>query len=224
MLQVIGDFLPSAVAVALSPIPIVAVVVVLTGSSSPWTGVTFAFGWVVGLLAVTTVVLLVASGADDANSGTSTVVDVLQVIIGAAFLVLAAKKWRGRPRPGESPEMPGWMATLASVTPARSLLLGAALSGANPKNLALAASAAGSIAQAGLGGSDVAIAAGAFVVLGSVAVVGAVLADLVAGDRAAPPLAEIKRFMADNNAVIMMTVLLVLGAKILGDGLAGLSD
>jgi hypothetical protein len=30
--------------------------------------------------------------------------------------------------------------------------------------------------------------------------------------------------MSDHNAVIMMVVLLVLGAKLLGSGIAGLSD
>jgi len=59
-----------------------------------------------------------------------------------------------------------------------------------------------------------------FVVLGSVTVAGAVLFYLVDAKRAAGPLEAIRRFMSDNNAVIMMVVLLLLGAKLLGDGLA----
>jgi hypothetical protein len=47
-----------------------------------------------------------------------------------------------------------------------------------------------------------------------------VLVYLVDAKRAARPLNAIKRFMSDNNAVIMMVVLLLLGAKLLGDGLA----
>jgi len=43
---------------------------------------------------------------------------------------------------------------------------------------------------------------------------------LLAGDRATRPLAVVKQFMAENNAVIMMVILLLLGAKLLGDGLA----
>ena len=60
-----------------------------------------------------------------------------------------------------------------------------------------------------------------FTALGSITVAGSVLFYLLA-DRAARPLAAVKQFMADNNAVIMMVVLLLLGAKLLGDGLAGL--
>ena len=58
--------------------------------------------------------------------------------------------------------------------------------------------------------------------IGSITVAGAVLAFLVAHDRAAGPLATIEGFMLANNNVIMMVLLLVLGAKMLGDGLAGL--
>ena len=58
-----------------------------------------------------------------------------------------------------------------------------------------------------------------FVALGSVTVAGAVLFYLVDTKRAARPLEAIRRFMSDNNQVIMMVVLLLLGAKLLGDGL-----
>jgi hypothetical protein len=51
-----------------------------------------------------------------------------------------------------------------------------------------------------------------------------VLFYLVAPVTAARPLAAIKQFMSDNNAVIMMVVLLLLGAKLLGDGLSGIWD
>ncbi len=47
---------------------------------------------------------------------------------------------------------------------------------------------------------------------------------MFASSRAERPLNSIKQFMADHNAVIMMIVLLVLGAKVLGEGIAGLSD
>ncbi len=45
---------------------------------------------------------------------------------------------------------------------------------------------------------------------------------LADADRAARPLGAVKQSMSDHNAVIMMVVLLLLGAKLLGDGLAGI--
>ena len=84
--------------------------------------------------------------------------------------------------------------------------------------------AAATIAKAGLDGAETAIAVAVFVVIGSLTVVGPVLYYLIAGDRAAGPLAEIKGFMSDHNAVIMMILLLVLGIKLIGNGIAGLTD
>jgi threonine/homoserine/homoserine lactone efflux protein len=222
--QVIGDLLPSAVGVALSPVPIIAVILMLGTPRAKTNGPAFAAGWVLGLVVVSVIVVLVASGADDSDSGASDTVDVVKILIGALFVLMAFGQWRKRPRPGEEPEMPKWMAAIDRFTPGKSFGLGAVLSGANPKNLALTLAAAATIAQAGLDGGGTTVAIAVFVIIGSITVAGPVLFYVFASDKAAGPLASIKEFMTDHNAVIMMIVLLVLGAKVLGQGIAGLSD
>jgi hypothetical protein len=117
--------------------------------------------------------------------------------------------------------MPSWMASIGSISSTKALGLGAALAAANPKNLALTFAASAAIANAQLGGADTAIAIVTFVAIGSITVVGAVAFYLVTPTGAARPLAAVKQFMADNNATIMMVILLILGAKLLGDALAG---
>lgn len=221
--QAIGDLLPLAVGVALSPVPIIAVILMLGTPKARANGPAFTFGWVLGLVAVNVVVLVVASGADDPNSSTSDSVNVLRLLLGIAFLVMAMRQWRSRPKKGEEPTMPQWMARIDTFTPVRSFVLGVLLSGVNPKNLALTLAAAASIAQAGLSTTDSVIAVAIFVVIGSITVAGPVLFFVFGGEHAAKPLASIKEFMADHNAVIMMVVLLVLGAKLIGSALPGLS-
>ena len=216
----IGDLLPVAIAVALSPIPIVAVVVVLGAQQARTAGPAFALGWIAGLLSVSVVVVLLVGSGSDADADDPGL-GWLELGLGVLFLAMAAKQWTKRPERGEEPEEPGWMATIDSASPARAALLGVALSGANPKNFALTLTAAASIAEAGLDGADTAIAIAVFVALGSATVAGSVLFYLVAGARAERPLAAVKQFMSDNNAVIMTVVLLLLGAKLIGDGLAG---
>ncbi len=173
--QAIGDILPSAVGVALSPLPIIAVILMLGTPRARTNGPAFAAGWVVGLVVVSVIVLLVASGADDPDSGASTSVDVIKLLLGVLFLFLALKQWQGRPQPGVTPTMPKWMAAIDSFTPGKSFGFGAALSAVNPKNLALTLAAAASIAQAGLDGGESAIAVAVFVVLGSLTVAGPVV-------------------------------------------------
>ncbi len=222
--QAIGDLLPAAIGVALSPVPIIAIVLILGTPRAKGNGLTFALGWIAGLTVVSVIVLLLFRGADDSSSGTSTAVGWIKLVLGALFLLMAVQQWRARPRPGTEAATPKWMAAIDSVTPAKARGLGVLLSGANPKNLALTFAAAASIAQSGLSGIGDAEAVALFVVLGSVTVVGPVVLYLVAPQQAATWLGSIKDFMAAHNAVIMMVVLLVLGAKLLGNGIQILTD
>jgi threonine/homoserine/homoserine lactone efflux protein len=222
--EAIGNLLPAAVGVALSPIPIVAVVLMLSTPRARANGSAFAVGWVLGLLVVSNIVLVVASGADDSDSASSTTASTMTLLLGLLFFVMAARQWRSRPAKGEEPSMPGWVAAVDHFKAPKSFALGVALSALNPKNLALTVAAAASIAQEGLSAVDAEIAAIVFVVIGSLSVVGPVVLYLVAGARVAHVLTSIKDFMIEHNAVIMMVVLLVLGAKLLGNGVSGLTD
>jgi threonine/homoserine/homoserine lactone efflux protein len=221
LIEAIGNLLPTAVGVALSPIPIIAVILMLATPRGRSNGLAFGVGWVVGLVAVSTVVLLVAGDASDPSSSASDGVNWGKVLIGVAFLAMASRQWRGRPRDGATAEMPKWMHTIDTFTPAKAAGFGVLLSAVNPKNLALTLAAAASIAQAGLGTGDTTIAVAVFVVIASLTVVGPVVLALCAPRVAGKVLDGIKQFMIDHNAVIMFVLLLVLGAKILGDGLGG---
>ena len=51
----------------------------------------------------------------------------------------------------------------------------------------------------------------------------AVVGSLLGGARGAAVLDAVRQFMVANSAAIMVLVLLILGAKVLGDGSGGLS-
>ena len=98
--EAIGDLLPSAVGVALSPVPIVAVILMLGTPRARTNGPAFAAGWVAGLVTVGVIVLLVAGNADSSGD-TSTAVDVVVLLFGVLLLAVAVKQWqagRGRAR------------------------------------------------------------------------------------------------------------------------------
>jgi len=118
--------------------------------------------------------------------------------------------------------MPRCLEAADSLPPRRAAALGAGFSAVNPKNLVLTVAAAGSIAAAGLDTAGTTAAIAVYVVLASLTIGGAVLLHLLDAERAQRPLTAIRRFMATNNAVIMMVILLLIGAKLIGDGLASI--
>jgi len=223
MNEAIGQVLSLGVGVGLSPIPIVAVVLMLATPRAGSNGPAFLLGWIAGLAVVGAIVLLVSDGVDaTGDDGPATWVSILKLVLGALLLALAIKQWRGRPRGDEQPPVAKWMQKIDAIQPPKALGMGALLSGVSPKNLLLTVAAATAIAQTGVGGGQQAIALAIFIVIGSLGVGTPIVIYFALGERSRPVLDELKTWMIAHNAAIIAAILLVLGAKLLGDGLAGL--
>jgi threonine/homoserine/homoserine lactone efflux protein len=221
--DVIGQILPFAVGVAISPVPIIAVVLMLATARGRVNGPAFVLGWVVGLTVAGTAILLVAGGADASDGGEpASWVGWLKLALGLALLAMAARQWRSRPAEGEIAELPAWMKTVDLFKPGRALALAFALAAINPKNLLLTAGAAAAIAQAGVDTGEQAVALGVFAFIATVGVGAPVALFFALGERSARLLADLRDWMGAHNPAIMTVLFLVLGAKLVGDGITGL--
>jgi threonine/homoserine/homoserine lactone efflux protein len=112
------------------------------------------------------------------------------------------------------------MASIDDLPAAKAFGLGLVLTVLNPKNVGLTIAAAATISSAGLSGSEEIITALAFVLIASITVIVPVVAYLAAGERAEPVLTSMKDWLIANNATVMTVLFAVLGAKVLGDGIA----
>ena len=222
MNEAIGQSLPVAVGVLVSPMPIVAVVLMLTSRKAAANGTAFLLGWLVGIAAVGAVVLLAAGAATPSGDGPPSWVGVVKLVLGVLALLLAVTNWRKRPRQGTEPPTPRWMTAIDAFTPARSLGLGALLGAVNPKNLLLVVSGAAAIAGATSDSGAQAVALAVFVVVASLGVAAPIVLYVVLGSRAAPLLDDLKTWMVHNNAAILAVLLLVIGANLVGDGISAL--
>lgn len=177
MTPALGELIPSAAAVALSPFPIIAVVVVLSAPHARRNGVAFALGWLVGLSALSVVVVALAGGAAAKGDGSAALAWV-RVVAGLALFGLAWRKWRSRPAEDEEPVVPGWMASLDDLSARKAVGVGLALAAANPKNVALTLAAVAAVGDLGSSDGERAVAIATYVALASITVVGAVAAHL----------------------------------------------
>src|SRR5919205_3028853 len=214
--QAIGQVLSFGVGVALSPMPIIAVVLMLATPKGRVNGTAFLAGWVVGLAVVGVIVLVVADGASASSKGSpATWVSVLKIVLGLALLALSVKRWRGRPRRAEDATLPGWMKAIDTFTAAKAAGMGLLLSAViNPKNLVLTVGAGAAIAQTGVSTIDNAVALLVFVLLASVGVGAPVGIYYLTGERAKKILGSLHDWMARENTAIMAVICLIFGAKL----------
>jgi threonine/homoserine/homoserine lactone efflux protein len=221
MTDAIGQIVAFAVVVAISPIPIIGVVLMLSTPRARVNGPAFLLGWVAGLTVAGAAVLLIAGGAGVDEPGAADGTSTLKLVLGIVCVFLAARQWRGRPRAGEAPEMPRWMDAVDHFTAGRAVALGVALSAINPKNLLLIVAAATAIAQTGAAAGDEIAALLVFVAIAALGPAIPVGVYVGMGARAKPILDDLKAWMSANNSVIMAAILLVIGAKLIGDGVGG---
>ncbi|MFD3429784.1 GAP family protein [Nocardia fluminea] len=216
--SVIGGLLPLAVGVAISPIPIIAAILMILSKNAGGTAKSFAVGWVAGILVVTGVMTLLAGTLGGTDSEPSTGASIVKIILGVALVVLAVIQWQER----SQTEVPGWMKAIDTLTPVKALGLGALLSGVNPKNLLLCVSAGVAIGAGGLSAGGDLIAIVVFTLLASVTVLAVVLGYMLAADRLGPMLDSLRQWLQLNNHAVMAIVLLIMGAVVVGKGIGGL--
>jgi len=218
----IGQSLPVAVGVLISPLPIVAVVLMLVTPRAKANAFSFLVGWLVAIYVLGTIVILVAGAATPSDDKPGWVAWV-KIVLGVLLLLVAVRQWSGRPRGDAEPPAPKWMQAIDSMKPPAAAGLGALLGAVNPKNLLLVVSGAAAISAAAPGSTGTQLGAlVVFTVIASLGVIAPVVVYLAMGDRAATILDELKTWMIHNNAVIMAILLLVIGVKMIGDGITAI--
>ncbi|MGN6171155.1 MAG: GAP family protein [Solirubrobacteraceae bacterium] len=222
--QAIAEVLAFGVGVALSPLAIVAVVVMLVSRGGARPAWAFAGAWVLSLVVVSTVVLLVADGADASTNGASASwVGVVKIVVGLLLVLFGVRQWRGRGGGGTDAAAPGWMRKLDNVTAARAAGLAGAFNVVKPKNLLLTIGAGVAIAQVGASATGQGSAIRVFVLLGTVGLAIPLAIHVLMPSRGRGLLIEVRDWMVRENATIIAVLSLVIAAKLLGDALVSLS-
>ena len=214
----VGEILGFAVGVAISPIPIIAVILMLFTSRAAVNSLSFLLGWILGLAVAGSIVLalgLEQSGGGEPDSG-----GWIKIVIGALFLFLGWKQWSSRPHGDEEPEMPAWMARIDQFNAVKSFGLAFVLAAINPKNLGLTIAAVVKITGSGLSTGEEIGTLVVFILIASLTVAAPVLLNLALGSRAEGTLDTMKDRLVANNNTVMTVLFAVLGANVLGHGIA----
>jgi hypothetical protein len=217
--SVIGELLPLAIGIAVSPIPIIAAILMLLSKRAGSTSIGFLIGWVLGIV-IATGIFTALAGTLASGGAPSSSSSWIKIVLGLLLFSLGARQWRNRKGPHDPPK---WMAAIDEFTFVKALGLAFLLAAVNPKNLIMAAGAGVIIGSAGLAiGSEIGAIA-VFTVLAASTVLIPVIGYLVAAEKMRGPLDRLKVWLQSNNSAVMGMLILVIGAVLLGKGISGLS-
>jgi hypothetical protein len=216
---VLTELIPLALVVALSPLSIIPAVLVLHTPRPRPTGLAFLAGWLIGLAALTTSFVEVSNLLGGVGGKPPGWASLLRVVVGAALILFGIHRWLMRKR---SAHTPGWMKSMAKLTPAKAGFAGLALTVVNPKVLFICAAAGLAIGTAGIDGTGVWVAEAWYVAFAGSTVAIPILAYAVSGDRLDGPLQRLKDWMERQHATLVAAILIVIGVLVLYKGIHGL--
>jgi hypothetical protein len=220
---VVGGIIPLALVVTISPLNIIPAILLLFTARPLANALSFLGGFIAGIGVVLAVFVSIAGALDrSAHTGQATWVAVLKLVLGAYLVVAAVRRFRSRPTSGAPGTMPGWMDGIAGYSPGRSLGLGLALGGLNPKNMVVGAAAAASIGSAALSGVQQVGVGAIYVAVAVLGVAAPLLVTVFLGHRSSGVLDSWQEWLKQNNATVLSVLFVVFGVVLIGQGIAGI--
>ncbi len=205
---------PYAVAVALSPMPIAALLLMLLSKRAAVNSVSFMLGWLLGILLLVVVAMQLAL-TSESTGGAHVIRNIINGVLGIALILFAVKQFKSRPHKGDTPKMPKWMATIENFSPTRSFGMGAALAILNFKNTPMGIAAGVALSQHATTALEIGIGLAFYVILAGITIIVPVFGFLLFGKKLQREFEMIKEWLVANNATIMFVLFLILGVLLL---------
>ena len=221
-MQAIGHLLPFAVALALSAVPILATLFILLSPNRKRSALPFLIGSLIGIFVVAALCTLAAQAVPAARSPRrpDTVIGALEIIIGAALIVLAIFSFR-RARKRSNTPIPAWLKSSGSLGPWSSFGLALVLN-IRPKALLIAVAAGLTVRADAETLTDAVIALAIYTVIAASTVLVPIIATIAAPERTEPKLIAGRDWMIRNGEAITSIIGVVIGVVIVGMGLGRL--
>jgi threonine/homoserine/homoserine lactone efflux protein len=219
----IGDVLPLALTIAIVPVSVITLILLLLTRRARANAIAFTSGRILGLTLVVGLALSVAAGQSiTVDPGSSPVVSFVKLVLGIVLVLSGLRRWRRHRNEGGEPSLPGWMQRFDEATPALSVSAGFLISVVEPLTLAFAVDAGLSIAQADVSFVSSLVVLAVFVVVATVTNTALLLIYLASATRAQRKLTSVRGWIHANHERLTVALLFVLGAILIGRGVAGI--
>lgn len=216
-----GEMIALAFGVAFSPIPIAALILVLSTPGGVRNGFAYLVGWALGLLFLVSFVTFLAIEADPTVAERRRLVGAwINLGFGIFLLLMSVRSWRKRAATEEVQETPRWMQRLDQFGLFSSLVLGMLLGVANLKNVPLSVQASLLVAREVESFGERGFLVTVFLVLSSLGVALPVLITLFGGEKPERILQQWKQWLSRHNTLILTILFALIGSWLIAKAIA----
>lgn len=222
----LGELIALALGIAISPMPVLGVILMLLAPRGIRAGAGFAIGWIAGVgLAVSLFSVLSSLLPEPGSAETDTAFGLAPVVVGAALIAVGIVQLRRRSHGravDDSGDLPHWLVAVEKLTLMRSIMLGFGYAFFRPKNLVITIAAGLLIGRVQPGVAETAIALVLFTVLASVTIAAPPAAYALGGARVKAMLVHTRVWLLANLAWITAVTLVLIGSALIVLGLLSL--
>jgi hypothetical protein len=211
-----------ALGAAASPLPVVAVLIILITRRARLGSIVLAASWVLGNIIAIAVAVIFAGKLHMPSSGTDLWWEgLVTLLLGIGLVVSGYLSRRGR-RMTDDPRPPAWVKSVDDLSPTGAGLVALSNATTSPKNLALAITAGSFIVRADIPIAGIVAASAYYVLIASLSILIPVVLYFLGGQRAVAILRSWRDKVTDNAAAVMEISLFVLGIGLSAKGLFNL--
>jgi len=217
MIEALKHAFPMALGLALSPFPLIAMIIILMTPKAKINSLAFLLGWMTGIYFVGLLIFLMP-GLETEQGKPTTFFGIIKLLAGLSLIIFAYRSWGKRPKAGDEIKTPRLFLTLDKFSIWQSLLTGFLFSAANVKNMAFSATGAARIDNSLLNDNSMYMALFIFTLMGSLTLVFPIAIYVLIGDKIEPTFIQWKTWLIKNNAILLIILLGTIGLMLLKSG------
>lgn len=215
----VSAILSPAVGILISPFPIVGLILILLSNKARINSIFYTLGWIIGNIVIFLIGLFVMGSAVNTSGDQSMLVKIVLIVLGVLLILLGAHDFTKRPKKGEKADTPKWFAKMSNIKPGGAMIFAFLLSAVNPKNMLLSLTAGVSVGTLNLVGGQETMAIILFGIIACCSIYIPTIAFLIAGDRLDNVLDSTRKWLIQNNSLIMALLFLFIGLSVISKAL-----
>ena len=219
----IANIAPLALGVAISPLPVVAMLVLLLTKGARRNSLVTLACWILGVSFTIGIAIAFAGRLPQPRHGDDLPAEwVFAILLGIALIITAAISYFGRRDKPQGGEPPAWLKRVDNLTPWGGAVIALSNAVTSPKNMALTLTAGLVIARAAVSPAEVAASALVFVAIATLLMAIPVVFYFVGGEHSVRILTRWKDRITLHASAFIEIVLVVIGIAMTARGISNL--